>query len=242
MSEAIRSQSVAEARGLHRTFTGAAGGDIRVLRGVDLDIHAGETIAIVGPSGTGKSTLLHALGGLDRPTSGTILLADRSLAGLNDSDLAELRNRYVGFVFQFHHLLRDFSALENVMIPQLIAGRSSGDARGRARELLDQVGLSHREGHRPNQLSGGEQQRAAVARALANEPPVLLADEPSGNLDVETSERLHEILFSLADTHGTALVVVTHDLALAGRTDRMLQLSAGVLHPVDHDGETGTGD
>ncbi len=156
MSEAIRSQPVVEARDVHRTFAGvAAGGDIRVLRGVDLDIHAGETIAIVGPSGTGKSTLLHALGGLDRPTSGTILLAGRSLAGLNDTDLAELRNRYVGFVFQFHHLLRDFSALENVMIPQLIAGRSSTDARNRARLLLDQVGISHREDHRPSQLSGG---------------------------------------------------------------------------------------
>ena len=240
MSEAIRSQPVAQAQGVHQTFAGAGGGDIRVLRGVDLDIHAGETIAIVGPSGTGKSTLLHALGGLDRPTSGTVLLAGRSLAGLNDTSLAELRNRYVGFVFQFHHLLRDFSALENVMIPQLIAGRSSGEARDRARQLLDQVGLSHREDHRPNQLSGGEQQRAAVARALANEPPVLLADEPSGNLDIETSERLHEVLFSLAQKHGTAMVVVTHDLELARRTDRMLQLSAGVLNPVGSDGQADT--
>ena len=214
---------------VHRTFEGAGDREIRVLRGCDLHARAGETIAIVGPSGSGKSTLLHILGGLDEPTSGAVEIAGHALSGLVDADLAALRNRQVGFVFQFHHLLRDFSALENVMIPLLIAGARAAPAEQRAREVLEQVGLSHRLEHRPAKLSGGEQQRAAVARALANEPPVLLADEPSGNLDVETSERLHDVLFDLAERHGTTLVVVTHNEALAKRTDRILQLNDGVL-------------
>jgi lipoprotein-releasing system ATP-binding protein len=217
---------------IHRTFRGAGDQEIRVLRGCNLRVEPGEAIAITGPSGSGKSTLLHILGGLDDPTLGSVEIAGRSLARLDDVEVAALRNRRVGFVFQFHHLLRDFSALENVMIPLLIAGVSERDAEDRAREILDQVGLSHRLGHRPGKLSGGEQQRAAVARALANEPPVLLADEPSGNLDVETSERLHDVLFDLADRHETALVIVTHNERLAGRTDRILQLKDGVLEPI----------
>lgn len=214
---------------VQRDFDGADGRVIRVLRGVDLQLQRGETVSIVGPSGSGKSTLLHILGGLDLPSSGSIALGGRDLANLDDLELARVRNRYVGFVFQFHHLLRDFTALENVMMPQLIAGTPTAAARRRAGELLDQVGLADRSGHVPAKLSGGEQQRVATARALANEPPVVLADEPSGNLDRETSELLHDVLFNLVRDHGTAMVVVTHNSALAGRTDRILRLSSGVL-------------
>lgn len=219
--------------GIHRTFEVAEGRDIRVLRGVDLHVAAGETVAIIGPSGTGKSTLLHLLGGLDRPTDGDVRWAGDSLAELSSLQLATARNRYVGFVFQFHHLLRDFSALENVMIPQLMGGSGRREAEARAREILAQVGLSERLSHRPGKLSGGEQQRVAVARALANEPPLLLADEPSGNLDVETSERLHNLLFELVDAHQSALIVVTHNMGLAARADRMLRLESGVLTSVE---------
>jgi len=204
-----------------------------VLRGLDLTVAVGETIAVVGPSGAGKSTLLHILGGLDLPSSGRVRLGGRDLASLPDAQLASLRNRYVGFVFQFHHLLRDFTAIENVMMPLRIGGVSETTARQRAEALLEQVGLAERLHHRPSKLSGGEQQRVAVARALAAEPPVLLADEPSGNLDIDTSERLHEALFDLVRSHGTALVVVTHNPSLARRTDRILSLDGGILRPVD---------
>jgi lipoprotein-releasing system ATP-binding protein len=218
-----------DATRVERNFDGADGRLIRVLRGVDLRLGRGETVSIVGPSGSGKSTLLHILGGLDLPTAGSIALGGRDLADLDDVQLAHVRNRYVGFVFQFHHLLRDFTALENVMMPQLIAGAARAEARKRALELLDQVGLADRSGHVPSKLSGGEQQRVATARALANEPPVLLADEPSGNLDLETSDLLHDVLFDLVRDHGTAMVVVTHNSALAARTDRILRLTSGVL-------------
>ncbi len=214
---------------VERNFEGADGRVIRVLRGVDLRLGRGETVSIVGPSGSGKSTLLHLLGGLDLPTSGRISLGGSDLANLDDVELARVRNRYVGFVFQFHHLLRDFTALENVMMPQLIAGSTRSAARKRALDLLEQVGLADRSGHVPAKLSGGEQQRVAAARALVNEPPVILADEPSGNLDLDTGERLHDVLFDLVRDHGTAMVVVTHNTALAARTDRILRLSAGVL-------------
>lgn len=220
-----------EALDVHRSFQSPDGRELHVLRGVDLEIESGETIAIVGPSGAGKSTLLHILGALDRPTTGAVRIAGRGVAGLGDRQLARFRNELVGFVFQFHHLLRDFSALENVMLPRLVAGASREEAESRARELLEQVGLGERLSHRPGKLSGGEQQRVAVVRALANEPPLLLADEPSGNLDAETSERLHDVLFGLVDDHGSALVVVTHDRELAGRTGRVLRLVDGVLEP-----------
>jgi lipoprotein-releasing system ATP-binding protein len=223
---------------VHRSFAGADGGEIRVLRGVDLQLRRGETVSIVGPSGSGKSTLLHLLGGLDLPTSGNVALGGLDLANLDDVDLARIRNRYVGFVFQFHHLLRDFTALENVMMPQVIAGVSRTSARKRALELLDQVGLAERSSHPPAKLSGGEQQRVAVARALVNEPPVLLADEPSGNLDLDTSEMLHEVLFDLVRDHRTAMVVVTHNSALAERTDGILRLSSGVLKLARDESET----
>jgi lipoprotein-releasing system ATP-binding protein len=221
------------AEGVERTFLGATGNEIHVLRGLDLTVEAGETIAVVGPSGAGKSTLLHILGGLDLPSSGRVRLGGRELASLPDAELAALRNRYVGFVFQFHHLLRDFTAVENVMMPLRIGGVSEKSARDRAGALLEQVGLAERLHHRPSKLSGGEQQRVAVARALAVEPPVLLADEPSGNLDIDTSERLHDALFDLVRSHGTALVVVTHNPSLARRTDRILSLDGGILRPVD---------
>jgi len=221
------------AEGVERTFQGATGNDIRVLRGIDLTVQPGETLAVIGPSGAGKSTLLHLLGGLDRPTDGRVSLAGHDLSVLSDAELAALRNKFVGFVFQFHHLLRDFTAIENVMMPLLIAGESERTARDRALELLTQIGLGERLDHRPSKLSGGEQQRVATARALALEPPLLLADEPSGNLDIETSERLHDALFELVQNHGTALVVVTHNPALARQTDRILDLRGGVLRPVD---------
>lgn len=231
---------VAAVRGLHRTFADVEGDEdgqeIHVLRGVDLAIRAGDTVSIVGPSGAGKSTLLHLLGGLDRPTAGTVRLGGRELGGLSDRETARLRNRHVGFVFQFHHLLRDFSALENVMVPRLIGGASVERARERALGLLDQVGLAPRRDHRPSELSGGEQQRVAVARALANEPPLLLADEPSGNLDVDTSGRLHEVLFEMVRGHASALVLVTHNRELAARAKRRLRLTAGSLEPVAPEG------
>jgi lipoprotein-releasing system ATP-binding protein len=228
---------VVSASDLHRKFADVEGAgegeEIHVLRGVDLTVRAGETISIVGPSGAGKSTLLHLLGGLDRPTSGTIRLRDRVLEGLSDQEVAELRNRHVGFIFQFHHLLRDFSAVENVMVPQLIGGRPPSAARERAERLLGEVELGGRLGHRPAELSGGEQQRVAVARALANEPPLLLADEPSGNLDIDTSDRLHDLLFRMVEEHGIALILVTHNLSLAGRAARRLRLAGGSLEAVE---------
>jgi len=220
---------VAEARGLVRSFDSPDGGTIEVLRGIDLRIEAGDSIAIVGPSGSGKSTLLHLLGALDRPTAGEVWLAGNRIDALDDETLAALRNRYVGFVFQFHHLLRDFTALENVMVPQLVAGVSPADAEARALDLLEQVALIPRAHHRPRKLSGGEQQRVAVARALANDPPLLLADEPSGNLDADASRRLHDLLFELLERHGSALVVVTHSETLASRAARRLRLEEGRL-------------
>jgi len=232
MSDATGGEAVVVARDLHRSFEGTEERDIRVLRGLDLELRAGESLAIVGPSGSGKSTLLHLLGGLDRPTAGSVELYGRPLEKLDDDELAHHRNRIVGFVFQFHHLLRDFTARENVMIPQLVAGVPRDRARGRAADLLEQVQLSARAGHRPSRLSGGEQQRVAVARALANEPPLVLADEPSGNLDFEASARLHDMLFDLVERHGTAMVVVTHNQTLAARADRILRLDEGRLRDV----------
>jgi lipoprotein-releasing system ATP-binding protein len=221
------------ARSICRNFLSPDGRELLVLRGVDLEVDRGETMAIMGPSGAGKSTLLHVLGALDEPTSGTVRIAGRTLSGLADTEVARLRNELVGFVFQFHHLLRDFSALENVMLPQIIAGSERAEAESRATTILEQVGLGERLHHRPNKLSGGEQQRVAVARALVNEPPLLLADEPSGNLDTETSKRLHDVLFALVEDHGSALIIVTHDRELAERAGRVQQLVAGVLEPPD---------
>ena len=214
---------------LYKTYVGGDGSALHVLDNADLTVAAGEVVAIIGESGSGKSTLLHLLGGLDMPTSGEVVIDGQPLRKMAEDDLSRLRNEKVGFVFQFHHLLREFTAEENVMMPQLIAGRDPRQARSRARELLGDVGLDRRLEHKPTQLSGGEQQRVAVARALANDPVILLADEPSGNLDPATSENLHELLFGVSARHGSAMVVVTHDMALAGRADRVLELEGGRL-------------
>jgi lipoprotein-releasing system ATP-binding protein len=221
--------AVLEGRALTRRYIEEDGSELVILAGVDIEVAAGEAVAIVGASGAGKSTLLHLLGCLDRPTSGEVRLNDRSVAALDERELAAVRNRSIGFVFQFHHLLREFTALENVMMPQLIAGVAAGAARRRASELLGAVGLAARATHRSSELSGGEQQRVAVARALANAPAVVIADEPSGNLDSHTSEQLHELFFRLRDEHGVALVIATHNRELAERADRILLLREGHL-------------
>ena len=224
--------AILEAQGLRKLYRGGDGAPIEVLTDVDLAVARGEFVAIVGASGSGKSTLLHLLGALDTPTSGQVRLDGLVYGEQTAAALAAVRNRKIGFVFQFHHLLREFSALENVMMPLLIAGEAESRARSRAEELLAAVGLAGRMTHRPSQLSGGEQQRAAVARALAADPRVVLADEPSGNLDHANSERLHELFARLAREFETALVVVTHNRLLAGRADRVLSLDGGRLVPL----------
>jgi lipoprotein-releasing system ATP-binding protein len=224
--------AILEAQGLRKLYQGGDGTPIEVLSGVDLAVARGEFVAIVGASGSGKSTLLHLLGALDAPTSGSVRLDGLSYAEQRPDALAAVRNRKIGFVFQFHHLLREFTAQENVMMPLLIAGESEDRARSRAEELLAAVGLAGRMTHRPSALSGGEQQRAAVARALAADPVVVLADEPSGNLDHANSERLHELFARLAREFETALVVVTHNRLLAARADRVLSLDDGRLVPL----------
>jgi lipoprotein-releasing system ATP-binding protein len=224
--------AILEAEGLRKTYRGGDGAPIEVLSGVDLSVSRGEFVAIVGASGSGKSTLLHLLGALDAPTGGTVRLDGQDFGLQTATELALVRNRKLGFVFQFHHLLREFTALENVMMPLLIAGEEEERARSRAEELLAAVGLAGRMSHRPSALSGGEQQRAAVARALAADPLVVLADEPSGNLDSGNSERLHQLFARLSREFETALVVVTHNRSLAGRADRMLSLEGGRLVPL----------
>lgn len=222
---------VLEARGLYKEYE-SGGGPLEVLCGVDLAVCAGETVSVVGASGAGKSTLLHLLGGLDRPTRGEVILGTWYLSRLSDVDLSRLRSRLLGFVFQFHHLLLEFSAIENVMLPLRIRGMGEEEARERARAFLSDVGLAGRLDHRPSALSGGEQQRVAVARALVHEPIVVLADEPSGNLDRVNSEHLHDIMFGLAREKNVAFVVATHDERLAERTDRLLAIEDGILAPI----------
>ena len=219
--------TVVEAHDLVKSYRGGDNSLITVLDGVNLNVARGEMVAVIGSSGAGKSTLLHMLGALDRPTAGEVLLDGEPIAALPDDTLAAVRNRKVGFVFQFHHLLREFSAVENVMIPQRIGGVPAAEARRRAEALLDRLGLAARMHHRPSQLSGGEQQRTAVARALATSPAVLLADEPSGNLDQRNGEVLHDILAELARDLGMGMVVVTHNQSLAARADRVLLLAGG---------------
>jgi len=223
------SEPILVGRALQKIYTQEDGSELRILEGVDIEVVPGEAVAIVGVSGAGKSTLLHLLGGLDRPTSGEVILAGRNLAALSERELASVRNERIGFVFQFHHLLREFTALENVMMPLLIGGTAHGVAKKSASELLAQVGLSARLTHKPWQLSGGEQQRVAVARALANQPAVVIADEPSGNLDTHTGEQLHELFFKLRSEHSVALVIATHNKELAERADRLLHMKEGQL-------------
>ncbi|HEY0552914.1 MAG TPA: ABC transporter ATP-binding protein [Thermoanaerobaculia bacterium] len=204
---------------------------VEVLRGIDLAVEAGEIVAIVGPSGSGKSTLLHLLGALDRPDVGSVEIGGQSLAALSGAGLAAFRNRTIGFVFQFHQLLPDFTALENVMLPGRIAGLEPRQVLERARGLLLEVGLAERLDHFPSQLSGGERQRVALCRALALEPPLLLADEPTGNLDPASGETVFELLLSLQARHRTTGVLVTHNPEIARRCTRTLRLDGGVLHP-----------
>jgi lipoprotein-releasing system ATP-binding protein len=217
-----------QARQLVKGYRTAAG-YVSVLEGLDLDVAAGEMLAITGASGVGKSTLLHVLGTLDRPDSGTVLVEGEDVFGLPERRLREFRNRAMGFVFQFHHLLPEFTALENVMMPLLIARRGQDEANARAEALLTEVGLAARLHHRPGMLSGGEQQRVAVARALAQSPRALLADEPTGNLDRQTGERLHELLRSLNRERGITVVLVTHNEQTAAACDRVLKLEGGRL-------------
>ncbi len=205
------------------------GSKLDVLRGIDLIIDQGEVVAIVGPSGAGKSTLLHCIGTLDLPTSGKIKLAGEHLVGLPGARLAAIRNRTIGFVFQFHHLLPEFNALENVMMPGLIQGKSRKEMEGPATALLTEVGLAHRVTHRPGELSGGEQQRVALARALVLSPKLLLADEPTGNLDTTTSKTMHELFFEINRKHGTTIVVVTHNPTFAESMPRMVTVTDGKI-------------
>jgi lipoprotein-releasing system ATP-binding protein len=218
-----------EVRELHKSFV-HMGRTLRVLRGIDVTIDQGEVVAIVGPSGAGKSTLLHCIGTLDLPSSGSIRLGGEELTGLPGARLAAIRNRTIGFVFQFHHLLPEFNALENVMMPGLIQGRSRRDMEGLARSLLAEVKLSERITHRPGELSGGEQQRVALARALVLSPKLLLADEPTGNLDTQTSGAMHDLFFEINDKHGTTIVVVTHNLGFAESMPRVVTMRDGVIH------------
>lgn len=226
--------TVLEGVDLAKHFVGGDGGLLTVLDGVSVSVQQGEMVAIIGASGAGKSTLLHVLGALDRPTRGRVTVSGVDLSGLGDEALAHLRNEKVGFVFQFHHLLREFSALENVMMPLRIAGWAPRTARTRASEQLERVGLGSRMSHRPGELSGGEQQRTAVARALAIDPAILLADEPSGNLDHANAERLHDLFEELSRDLEIAMVVVTHNRALAMRADRVLLLEDGKLSDVSN--------
>lgn len=202
---------------------------LTVLRGISMEIHRGEIIAIVGPSGAGKSTLLHVLGTLDRPTSGNVFYDDEDVFKYSDEQLAQFRNEHVGFVFQFHHLLPEFTTLENVAMPAMIRGKELDDVRERALGLLRDVGVESKEAMRPSKLSGGEQQRVAVARALMNEPQVVLADEPSGNLDTANAEQLHELMWRLSRERGQTFVIVTHNESLARKADRIIALKDGKI-------------
>ena len=206
-------------------------GNLQVLKGIDLHIGKGEIVSIVGPSGAGKTTLLQIIGTLDRPDSGSVTVDGINVSGLSTNKLSDFRNRHIGFVFQFHQLLPEFTALENIMIPAFIAGKGRSEAKARAEELLQFLGLADRANHKPNELSGGEKQRVAVARALVNEPAVILADEPSGSLDTKNKAELHQLFFDLRDKFVQTFVIVTHDEQLAAITDRTIHMKDGLLMP-----------
>jgi lipoprotein-releasing system ATP-binding protein len=223
-------QSILSAENIIKNYRTSAG-ELRVLRGLNLKVEEGEIVALVGASGVGKSTLLHIFGALDRPTSGVVYYRGTDIFSLPDKSLAPFRNRAVGFIFQFHHLLREFSALENVVMPALIAGTNNGKAKKRARELLERVGLRERTSHRPGELSGGEQQKVALARALVNTPQIVLADEPSGNLDKQGGEMLYNLFLELNREMDQTFIIATHNLELAEQAKRVLRLEEGVLNP-----------
>ena len=212
------------AKNIHKSY-----GPLHVLKGVSIEIQKGELVSIVGASGAGKSTLLHIIGTLDKPDSGELYLHDKKIIGLSEKDLAKFRNTHIGFVFQFHHLLPEFTALENVCIPGFIARRKEDEVKAKASELLAYLGLSERLHHKPNQLSGGEQQRVAVARALINQPDVILADEPSGNLDTQNAKELHALFFKLRQEFQQTFVIVTHNEELADMADRKLVMKDGLM-------------
>jgi lipoprotein-releasing system ATP-binding protein len=219
---------------LHKEYPTGKQETLKVLRGVDVEIHQSEIVVVIGPSGSGKSTLLHLLSGLDRPTQGRVTFDGHNLFALSERQLASFRNTAMGFIFQFHHLLPEFTALENVAMPAMIRGVNPRQFRERAAELLQEVGLGERFHHRPNALSGGEQQRVAVARALMNNPQIVFADEPSGNLDEENGVKLHNLIVQLAQKHGVTFVIATHNPDLTKRADRILRLSDGRLTPLKH--------
>lgn len=224
---------VLQARNLHKSFSvGPGKAPLQVLQGMDLEIHERSIISIVGSSGSGKSTLLHILGGLDRADSGQIFWDNTDISAYSQDRLAEYRNKHIGFVFQFHHLLPEFTALENVCMPALIAGISQKTAFTRARALLKRFGVENREQHRPAQLSGGEQQRVSMARALMNNPRIILADEPTGNLDEANTNIILDLLFELRDTEGISVLLITHEKEIATRSDSILELKNGVLKSI----------
>lgn len=220
---------ILEAKNIHKNYKTGSSSVLEVLKGVSVKFSAAEIVAVVGQSGAGKSTLVHILGLLDKPSEGELLFDEKNVTGLSDEQVSKIRNKNIGFVFQFHHLLPEFSAIENILMPSLISGKNRSEDIEKAKSFLNDVGLFDREHHKPSELSGGEQQRVAVARALMNSPKILFADEPSGNLDSENAEKLHDLLFNLRTKYNQTFVIVTHNKDLANRADRIITLSNGLI-------------